>query len=89
MKQIWKYKLPVDGYQSWVEMPEGSEIICVHEQDSHVCLWAIVDPSNENLRRFFEIFGTGHSIQVPTLKYVGTAFMKTGLVWHVFEEVTP
>ena len=84
MKVIWKYGVPDNGV---ITMPVGATILQVREQFENVCLWALVDPDEQQLElRRFILFGTGHPIPTGSLVYRGSAHLKGGaLVLHVFE----
>lgn len=86
MKAIWKYPLDVIGLQR-IEMPAKAEILTVQMQGDTICLWALVEPSNDKTKRGIFIIGTGHSVGVDELgRYVGTFQINGGaLVFHVFE----
>lgn len=87
-KAIWKYVLDTTDHQA-VEMPVGAEILTVQTQYNKPCMWALVDPSAEEEKRYFEIFGTGHDVNYDmgvNRKYIGTYQLDKGtLVFHVFE----
>lgn len=87
VKKVFKYPLEITDEQV-VEMPEGAKIISVQTQNNQVCLWAIVTPHNQLIKRGIRIYGTGHPIDRENLEYIGTAIMENGnLVWHVFEVI--
>ena len=82
-KQIWKYVLEPETI---IEMPIGAEILTVQEQYGRCCLWALVDPSANKVKRKFLVYGTGHPITEENGKYIGTFQLHNGrLVFHVFE----
>lgn len=69
-----------------VGIPEGAEILSVHEQEGNICMWVLLDPTAEKERRSFQVFGTGHVVPDIPMKFIGTVHMYRGeLVWHVFE----
>jgi hypothetical protein len=77
--QVWKYELAKE-----LLMPKGAEIIKVEFQDGHLTMWVTVDPYAKQIKRHFEIFGTGHDIPKHAV-YVHTYFDGSGFVWHIFE----
>ena len=87
-RTIWKFGLTFKDSQSF-EMPRDAEILCVGLQDECINIWAEVVPERHRQMRHFEIRGTGHSID-PSMekKYLGTVFLKNGLVFHVFERIS-
>lgn len=85
MNTIWKYTLQprID-----IEMPIGSRILEVREQDNNICMWVLVDTEIETTIRHFIVYGTGMEIREPwnMLSYHGTVQLNGGqLVFHVFE----
>lgn len=88
-KTIWKFVLEVTDTQ-FVNMPAGSEILSVDNQDGSLCLWAmvnpVIDPTAEPERREIEIIGTGNPIDRDMVcrKFIGTV-LAAPFVWHVFE----
>lgn len=84
MREIWKFEL--DSHYNTVEMPIGAEILSVHSQRDSVCIWALVNPNMEKETRYFDVFGTGHPIDVNSKIFIGTCLVNNeSLVWHVFE----
>jgi hypothetical protein len=86
-KMITIYKYPLQPGRTVLEMPKGAHVLTVQMQRDEPCLWARVDTSQQNERRAFDVYGTGH--QMPDdvrFVYVATFQMDGGaLVWHVFE----
>ena len=89
MRAVWKFPLQV-AVNIIIPMPPGSEIIYVEAQREEPCLWAIVDlnrTEEEKEFRRFAVFGTGHTICDPSLKYIGTFLAFGGsFVGHVVEQ---
>lgn len=81
--RIYKYVLNIVSWQS-VAMPIGARVLSVGNQNGHLCLWAMVDPSKEIEPRGFSIIGTGNRIVVDPGPFVGTVQIDQ-FVWHVFE----
>ena len=88
MKTIWKYRLDVADETS-VEMPVGAKVITARDQGSDICVWALVDQGQVQMRaKTFVVVPTGRLIDERGLHYVGTAYIRGGtLVFHVFERV--
>lgn len=85
-KEIWKFPINTTDIQS-VNMPTGSQILCVQLQNGTPCLWAMVSPHMEPSERIIRVYGTGHPIN-ENVKYIGSYQMNGGmLVFHVFEEL--
>lgn len=88
MKTIWKYQVDLDNIDDnfYMPMKSGAEIISVAAQYDILCLWAIVDPDQQNTRRLLYIRGTGHPLlAAEDTQYLGTAHLANGLVFHVFD----
>ena len=87
MKTIHKFPLEVTDEQR-IEMPEGSEILCVQVQHGQPCVWAKVIPDAAKVKRLFAVYGTGHPMTVRSAdQYVGTFQLQGGaLVFHVYTE---
>lgn len=86
MKTIWKYTL-IPGDTHKIAMPNGSQVLSVHEQHGDICIWAEVTPGPLTDIRKFVVIGTGHSFPAEeNLKYLGQAVLAKGdLIFHVFE----
>lgn len=86
-KTIWKYSIATTDYQE-LTLPNGANILTVQVQGGIPCLWALVDPEEQNSRVKIRIFGTGHVIEdQDELKYIGTYQLNGGgLVFHVFTQ---
>jgi len=90
MVTIYKYRLSPTS--NVIEMPEGAQVLSVHEQQGDVCLYAEVDTSRPYENRLFLVAGTGWNIDDSDMHY-GRKFIGTvvcdglwgQLVWHVFE----
>ena len=89
---IWKFETPFEE-KFVIEMPKGSEILCIQrdEKTSKPCIWALVYPENEKEERIFELFGTGTKVindMGVDRKYIGTyQYQKGEFVGHVFERL--
>lgn len=83
-KEIWKFSLQITRRLQGVSIPRGAEILSVQEQRGSVCLWALCDPDEPPVQRYFSIVGTGHKFDPRARKYLGTAQIGE-FVWHVFE----
>lgn len=89
---IWKFEIPCEE-KFVIEMPQGSEILClqIDEKTSNPCIWALVYTENEKEKRIFELFGTGTKIRDDVSidrKYIGTfQYQKGEFIGHVFERI--
>jgi hypothetical protein len=87
-RTIWKYPLKITDEQT-IDIPEYGEILSVQVQNSDPCIWVLVNPTEETEPRVFEIFGTGHPLEVDlavSREFIGT-FQQHGGVWHLFEKI--
>lgn len=87
-KIIWKFDIDIVD-KPVATMPEGSEILSAQSQDNDIKIWALVNPANKPVDRFFEIFGTGHPIHFDMgieRKFIATVQSRGG-VWHIFERL--
>jgi len=82
---IYTYQLELTDTQT-IEMKMGAEILTVQAQDGILCIWALVNPKLSNVKRTFEIIGTGNPFYITKFKYISTAQMN-GFVWHIFEQI--
>lgn len=83
---IWKYQLPITDVVK-LQMPRFANPLAVAEQYGGLQLWALVDPDQEKVETIFHIIGTGNPDEADNVRasrYIGTAVMRNGLVWHVF-----
>lgn len=86
MNTVYKYVINPDV--SALELPRGAKILSVAFQRDDFCMWAKVDTEAEIETRAFRVFGTGHDIPRNmgiNYRFVGTAHMDNGLVFHAFE----
>lgn len=95
-EEIWKFPISLETLSATsepiVELPTGARVISAQAQGNDLCLWAIVDPTQEKRARQFSIYGTGHPVigfSHPIIKernFIGTVQFYDGtLVLHVFE----
>ncbi len=85
---IWKFELK-SGSRQEVFMPAGAEVMSVGIQRGVYSLWAMVDPTAEQVPRSIEIFGTGFNVPQGTMvkrRFIGTVQDGT-FVWHFFERL--
>lgn len=91
MKKIYKYVLATTDSQALL-MKKG-EILSLQLQNGAPCIWVLVNPIESDEYRYFEIFGTGHTIYEDMgveRRFVGTYQLAGGkLVFHVFEKLGP
>lgn len=91
MKVIYKYCL-YPGQKNFLNLPVGSKVLSVAEQDEKPTLWILQDrhsTDNANTQVSFSVIGTGHDITeaISIARYHGSTHGPSGFVWHIFEEV--
>lgn len=86
--RIYKYQIGTVSLQT-VDMPVGSHVICVKEQNGTLTLWAEVDTRCSTLKPVnVSIVGTGQEIDFQigdySYRYLDTVIAENDLVWHVY-----
>lgn len=85
MKIIYKYPLEVQACT--IDLPEGSKVVCVHEQNIVPTIWVEQDLSRDKIEYRFTVIPTGtHFPEVGD--HIGTCFIGPN-VWHVYLKVKP
>ncbi len=69
-------------------IPGDAVVLSAREQGDAICVWALADPEHERKPKEFALMGAGH--EMPEFgerktRFVGSANMQGGLVFHVFE----
>lgn len=73
-----------------LQMPKGSRVNTIHEQEGTVKLWASCKAKHRHKKknRYFVIVPTGETfVSKRNLKYIGTCFKQDGTIWHVHESL--
>jgi hypothetical protein len=90
--RIFKYALEVTDRQE-IDLPAGSEPLCVQVQRGVPCLWALVPAAPDNPAEYISTrlvlytHGTGHVVSTHAGQYLGTYQLRDGaFVGHVFKE---
>jgi hypothetical protein len=87
-KAVWKFQIEIKDIME-IDMPKGSEILCVQNQKEIPCIWALVNPEASMEKRTFNLVGTGHDISIEDFTrfmYIGSfQLYKGSLVFHLFE----
>lgn len=91
MKTIYKYELKAVCHQNLTEpvmMPHDAKILQVGAQGDDMFIWAEIDTESSVIERHFEIFCTGHEMQVDMgveREYIGSLMMHGGaVIFHVY-----
>ena len=84
---VYKYLLKDGITVQDIEMPRGAEILHAGNQFEHICLWAVVDPSEKNEKRRIGVIATGQHFDDAGAEYLGTVHLQgDSLIFHVFEQ---
>lgn len=84
-RTVWKYTLEWIDYEE-IEMPMGAAVLHVGVQDGKLCLWCLVSPDAELVKRRFRIAGNDQISLRPPFVHLGTVVIGGGsLVFHIFE----
>jgi len=92
MKAVFKYPM-VPRDEVTMLLPKGAEILTIQTQGETPCLWALVDPEQQDEPRRFRIAGTGHPINGGLAegwewRYIDTFQLAGGaLIFHAFAGV--
>jgi len=89
MPIIYKYTIEITDKQiiSLPGLTGYSSLLHFEFQGGKLCLWALVDPTQELASIEISIFGTGQEIDselLSTKKHFTTVFDPRGFVWHIF-----
>jgi hypothetical protein len=87
MRMQTVYKYPIEMHDNFlVELPIGAYVLTVQVQHGTPYIWALVDTESPTELRPFRLLGTGHPIEQPLTRYIGTFQLNGGaLVFHLFE----
>ena len=88
--KIFKYKLQETDEQT-LKIPIGSKILKVGTQqdnlsEENIYVWVQQSDGLVMRSRKIIIVGTGNEFDSTHMTYIDTVFMKSGLVWHIFEK---
>jgi hypothetical protein len=87
MRIMGRFTMPVDDDSHGFRMRATPAHVVAVTPD-RIEFWAETDTEDPGPVRVFRVFGTGHPL--PTnVKYVGTCQRIAGLVWHLYEVVSP
>lgn len=88
MKRIFKYKISLNlGATTGLSIPKNGTILHANIQMNELFIWVLVDTNEDTEMRYFQIYGTGHTINsVEKHLYIDTIFQDI-FVWHLFERI--
>lgn len=82
--KIFKYILEKEREQI-IRMPLKSKIMDIQIQHDKPMMWALVDPSTEDIEVKINMYGTGWELQDEVLNHEYLASVQDGIyVWHFF-----
>ncbi len=81
---IWKFEVRLTS-RSVVKMPIGAKILKCDMQNGSICVWALVNTSNDMVNREFEVYGTGHPVYDGIEEHYLNTVIDGDYVWHVFD----
>lgn len=83
---IWKIKLvPLPGTQT-VSIPKNSTVLKFGVQGNDIVFWVLCDPDQSKIPLRLTLFFTGSAIGVSNLAYLDTVEIRSGLVFHIFQD---
>ncbi len=88
--KIFKYEVPIQD-SIIIDLPVDSKILSFQIQNGKPYIWALVDPDELLVSRYFTIIPTGAEIEYLSeiLVYIGTVQMACGaMIFHLFEDIT-
>lgn len=89
-RSIWKLNFPIMGEVAdgvGRKLPAGAKFLscAIQYTDAAVAAWFEVDPHADESNYWFQIFGTGHTIENDSLVHLGTTLHERGtLVIHLY-----
>ena len=93
-QEVWKFSTIEKSFANKFEivMPKNTQLLYVDiDADNIPCIWGLVYPHKEMEIRYFELFGTGHTIHNDMgieRKYVGSYKLDNGdFFGHIFERI--
>lgn len=87
-RRMFRYSVPADDKPSTFSLTGNPVAVAAHFEDV-VEFWAEHDPGAPEVKRSFQVFGTGHPLPEGAT-WVGTCpRTQLGLVWHLYEVSLP
>lgn len=89
------YKYPLSPWAGDILLPQGAEVLSVAAQQGEILLYAAVNPHAVSVSRQVVVVGTGMSIDIGGLRFIGTVNVPAdlpgdqqlyphGMFFHVF-----
>jgi hypothetical protein len=84
-RRMFRYVIPADSEPHVVRLSHGPVAVAAVAQAPAVEFWAECTEGTPQVRRAFQVFGTGHPLPEDAV-WTGTCDRTPdGLVWHLFE----
>lgn len=88
MSVMLKYRVVVG--ENWVSLPEGAKVLSFgwDEKITALVVWALVPhPEAEASKQTIHVIGTGWEFDNLWKRFIGTAILPSGLVFHCFVDL--
>lgn len=86
MITIYKYQFEL-APEIKIEMPSGSQILCVQKQNGEWTMWVKVNNELPLIERIFKAYWTGEPLPDMFLTHLYIATVQDYYVWHIFEQI--
>lgn len=84
-RRMYRYVVPINGQPHLIPLVRNPVAVAA-PTDDYVEFWAeYIDDGDPPLKRFFQVFGTGHRLPERARWIATCARTATGLVWHLYE----
>lgn len=91
---VLRFQLPITEPGFSIVVPSNHTVLSVAPNRGdgyYIDVWIECRPSQTETAEIFQVFGTGHSLDLGRnlrreLEFVGTVVMPDELVWHVYRE---
>ncbi len=83
--KIFKYELP--EVNNKINLPKGSRVMTIQPQNGKICMWVMVNLSEDVVERRFDVFETGDGLIIGeplNREYIATVQI-SNVVYHIFE----
>lgn len=87
MRAVYKYPFSIRGGEQLVAVHGGESASPVHvglDPTGAPNIWMEVNPSDPIKTVDLHVFGTGHEIDDPNLRHMGSFLHQSTFMWHVY-----
>lgn len=89
VRRMFRYVVPVDDRAYVFALSHNPAAVAAFNDGSAVEFWAEDTYGEPGVKRWFQVFGTGHPLPGDA-KWIGTCLRTpSGLVWHLYEVSGP